>query len=83
MRHTRLADFFFAGLGVTPVALLFAGLPHVAIFVLVPLLFVACCFGMAEQLEDQEKAVSSGDADGAAPPRDAPDLTFRRRGPGS
>ena len=70
----RLADFFFVGLGIVPAALMFGGLPHLAILLYVPLLFVACCFGMAEQLEDGEKPKRGKDAGDATPPRDATGL---------
>ena len=79
MKHGRLADFFFVGLGIVPAALMFGGLPHLAILLFVPLLFVACCFGMAEQIEDAEKPKGGSDAGKGAPPGDAPRLTFRRR----
>jgi hypothetical protein len=79
MKHGRLADFFFAGLGIAPVALMFGGLPQVAMLLFIPLMFVACCFGMAEQLEEKERP--EGAADGAPPPRDAPGRTFRQREP--
>ncbi len=79
MKHGRLADFFFVGLGVIPAALVVGGLPHLAILLFIPLMFVACCFGMAEQLEDKERP--EGAADAAPPSRDAPGLTFRERDP--
>jgi hypothetical protein len=77
----RLADFYFVGLGVAPVALMFGGLPHVALLIFILLLFVACCFGMAEQIEDAEKPNDGSDAGKGAPPRDAPRLTYKRRDP--
>ena len=79
MKRGRLADFFFVGLGIVPAALMFGGLPHLAILFFVPLLFVACCFGMAEQVEDGGKPKRGKDAGDATPPRDTPRLTFRRR----
>jgi len=79
MKHGRLADFFFVGLGIVPAALMFGGLPHVAILLYVPLLFVACGFGMAEQVEDGEKPKRGKDAGDATPPRDAPGLTYKQR----
>ena len=76
MKHGRIADFFFAGLGVVPVALTYGGWPDLAILVLIPLLFTACLFGMAEQLEEKERPQSAVDA--APPSRDAPGLIFRK-----
>ena len=83
MKHGRLADFFFVGLGVIPVALMFGGLPHVAFLVFIPLRFVACCFGMAEQLEDGEKPKDGSDAGTGTPSPDGPRLTFRKSEGGS
>ncbi len=80
MTHGRLADFFFVGLGIVPVALMFGGLPQVAILFYIPLLFVACAFGMAEQLEDKERDEGDGAGHGT-PPHDAPGVIFRQRDP--
>ncbi len=79
MRHGSIADFFFVGLGVAPVALMLGGFPGPAILVLIPLLFAACLFGMAEQMAEKERPDSAADA--APPPRAAPGLTFRKREP--
>lgn len=79
MKHGRLVDFFFVGLGVVPVALMLGGLPHLAILLLIPLLFVACLAGLAEQ---NEAGAPKGGPDGGAgsPPRDAPGLSYRKTG---
>ena len=81
MRKSRLADFFFVGLGlgVAPVALMLGGFPALAVFVLVPLLFVACFFGMAEQLEDDAKPKGETDVEAEVSPRNPPGLTFKQR----
>jgi len=78
MKYGRLADFFFVGLGVIPAALMFAGLPDVAMLLFIPLMFVACLFGMAEQIEDTEKPKGETDAGAGSPQREAPGLTFRK-----
>lgn len=83
MKHGRLADFFFVGLGIVPVALALGGLPHLALLLFLPLLFVACAFGMAEQLEDQDKPDGGGGTDTAPgdAPQERPGLTFTKRAP--
>jgi len=82
MKKGRLADFFFVGLGIVPVALMFGGLPHLAILLFIPLMFVACYFGMAEQIEEQDPP-TDGDAGAGhgTPSPDTPELTFRERDP--
>ena len=79
MKHGRLADFFFAGFGVVPIALMLGGQLEVAILVFVPLMLVACCCGMAEQIEDDEKPKNGEDAGAGTPPRNVPGLAFKRR----
>jgi hypothetical protein len=83
MKHGRLADFFFVGLGIVPPALMFGGLPHLAILLFVPLLFIACLFGMAEQVETSESSKEirvPGRAAGATPaPKQATGITLRDR----
>jgi hypothetical protein len=83
MKHGRLADFFFVGLGIVPVALALGGLPHLAMLLFLPLLFVACAYGMAEQLEDQANSNggSGTDAPPGGAPQEGPGLTFTRRSP--
>jgi len=76
MKYGRLADFFFVGVSIVPVVLTLAGFPGLAILNLVPLLFAACLFGMAEQIEEKERP--EGAADAAPPSRDASGLTYRK-----
>ena len=83
MKHGRAADFFFVGLGVIPAALLFGGLPHLAILLFFPLLFAACAFGMAEQLGDENTRAKDDGASsaGSASRGNTPGLNFRKRSP--
>jgi hypothetical protein len=60
MKQGRLADFFFAGLGIVPAVLAFNALPDLAILLFVPLLFAACLFGMAEQVMTGEPVKGAG-----------------------
>jgi hypothetical protein len=83
MKHGRLADFFFIGLGIVPAVLVFGGWPDIAILLFVPLLFAACLFGMAEQVMTGATAKgaetadrSSGDTPASKP---AATITLRER----
>jgi hypothetical protein len=60
-------------------------LRHIAMLLFLPLLFVACAYGIAEQLEGRANA-AGGAADGTdarqgPPPFDAPGLNYRERAP--
>ena len=79
MKHGRIADFFFAGLGITPLALMLGGFPDFAILLFVPLMFVACFFGMTEQLQDAGEPEDVADAGGGSLPRDVPGLALKCR----
>ena len=81
MKHGRIADFFFAGLGIVPLAPMLGGFPDFAILLFVPLMFVACFFGMAEQLGDAGEPEDRADAGDGSLPRDVPGMTYRRRDP--
>jgi len=79
MNHGRIADFCFTGLGIVPVALVVGGFPQIAALVFFPLLIAGCCFGMNEQVEDEEQGMNGGTGTGRKPPpRDASGLTARR-----
>jgi hypothetical protein len=53
MKHGRRADFFFTGVAIVPAALMVLGLPHIALLIFIPLLFIACACGMAEQIGEE------------------------------
>jgi ABC-type polysaccharide/polyol phosphate export permease len=59
----RFADFLFVGLGIVPLVLLVGGLPGIALLLFIPLLFVACLYGMWEQV-GAETGHSAGESDG-------------------
>jgi hypothetical protein len=83
MKSSRLADFFFVGLGVLPVTLLLNGYPELAVLLFVPLLLLACLFGVIEQVEGGMARTrdEAGENGGTAKPKDKPGLTFRKREP--
>jgi hypothetical protein len=60
MKHGRRADFFFAGVAIIPLVLMLGGLPHVAALLFLPLLFIACAYGMAEQIEGRGESGEPG-----------------------
>jgi hypothetical protein len=76
MKHGRRADFFFTGVAIVPAALMLLGFPHVAFLIFFPLLFVACAYGMAEQVEEEGRP-GQPDGKGSHAPQ-APHIALRR-----
>jgi ABC-type polysaccharide/polyol phosphate export permease len=63
MKCGRLADFFFVGLAVLPVTLLFGGYPELAVMLFVPLLLAACLLGGIARFEDVGQDAKEGERD--------------------
>lgn len=63
MEYSRLADFFFVGLGVLPVTLLFGGYPELAVMLFIPLLLAACLFGGISRFGEAGEEAKEGERD--------------------
>jgi len=61
MKHAHRTDFWFAGVAILPVVFLCAGRPEGILMLYLPLLLVACLFGIYEQkMESEEPQAPQG-----------------------
>jgi hypothetical protein len=80
MKLQRWADFFFVGVVVLPAVLLWMDYFDLGVLLLLPMLFVACGFGVAaREFADNEPAVPAKRTSAQEPVPDAKPRNFRNR----